>query len=990
MISLSAAQPASGAASYYASDNYYTEGQNRDASAWEGKGAAALGLTGKVEAATFTAVLEGKLPDGSVIGPKAGEHRSGLDLTFSPAKSVSLVALVGGDERVVEALRQAVSATLVWAERNIAEARAWDGQRQVPEKTGNLVAATFLHDVNRNDEPQLHVHAVIANVTQRASDGAWRALHNGEIYKRQHVLGTVFNADLRTRIEALGYATEPAHNARDGSFEIAGFSREAIEAFSSRSAEMRAALEAGGRSSPRERELAVLATRSPKAPEKDPVARAGRWAETAERVNLDVGRIVGDARARSALGETVWTRAAAGLRGIGDQGMAIAARMGLTPRDRDPLVPERLGRLGPVAFAAAQAVASAARDLGQREAAFDRLDLIRVALERGGPVTVDDIEARLTVLETNGLLIGDGGKLVTTEAAVKAERKVLGLMERGKGKGAPLLGEGEARAKAQEEARTLDLRRLNPTQEGAAALILSSPDRVVAIQGVSGAGKSAVLAPVAAIAREQGVPVLGLAVAGVIAAKLAADTGAPAMTVARFLARHERIAEGTASPAQLSRARAEYGGALIMVDEASQLATHQMHALMRVAESLGAGRVALIGDRRQLGAIDAGKPFALGQDNGLVTASLPENLRARSPLMKEVAAAMNAGDVPRAFAALEPVTVQVPREEVGPTAVALWAGLPPEERDKTLLLTSGRALRAEANSAAQDALRQAGALGEKGLPLTVLDRISVTREQARQVNTYRAGQMLELRTDLTRQGLARGDMGKVIAIERGKVVLAMRDGSKRIFEPQRLPPNLKADAVMLHETRQLTLHEGDRTRWSANDDQRGLLNAGLARIDAIGQGGAQVTSLIDGSNHTLKQGDPMLARLDLAYALNVHAAQGVTTENGIVMMSARERLLAAENGFLVAMTRIADRATLVVDSAPHLERLVFRQSGAKSSAIETAKTGEPAQKGNPLDDRQSYRTIRDLAIDQLKVREIVARLPDRELPFPEREITRER
>ena len=61
------------------------------------------------------------------------------------------------------------------------------------------------------------------------------------------------------------------------------------------------------------------------------------------------------------------------------------------------------------------------------------------------------------------------------------------------------------------------------------------------------------------------------------------------------------------------------------------------------------------------------------------------------------------------------------------------------------------------------------------------------------------------------------------------------------------------------------------------------------------------------------------------------------------MMSARERLLSAENGFLVAMSRVADRATLVVDSVLDLERLVFRQSGAKSSAIETARTGEPAQ-----------------------------------------------
>ena len=61
------------------------------------------------------------------------------------------------------------------------------------------------------------------------------------------------------------------------------------------------------------------------------------------------------------------------------------------------------------AFAAAQAVASAARDLGEREAAFGRNDLIRTALERGGPVTVADIEARIETLEDKGLLIVEGG-----------------------------------------------------------------------------------------------------------------------------------------------------------------------------------------------------------------------------------------------------------------------------------------------------------------------------------------------------------------------------------------------------------------------------------------------------------------------------------------------------------------------------------------------------------------------------------------------------
>ena len=271
MMSVTPVSSAGSAGSYYAADNYYSSDQSAEASAWFGEGAEKLGLDGGVETDAFTAVLEGKLPDGTILNAARGEHRPGLDWTFSASKSVSLLALVTGDQRIVEAFRESVNATLGWAEKNLIQARVWnpEQQRQMPEKTGNMVAATFLHDVNRNNDPQLHVHAVVANATL-ASDGKWHAIHNDEIYKSQHLLGTIQNSDLRARIEALGYETTPARNPIDGAFEIKGVSREAIEAFSTRRAEINAALEVEGRGSAREREIAALATRDPKTVELSP------------------------------------------------------------------------------------------------------------------------------------------------------------------------------------------------------------------------------------------------------------------------------------------------------------------------------------------------------------------------------------------------------------------------------------------------------------------------------------------------------------------------------------------------------------------------------------------------------------------------------------------------------------------------------------------------------------------------------------------------
>lgn len=947
MISVGKLGSAGDAASYYARDNYYTADQHEGVSAWVGEGAEALGLTGAVDAVVFEKVLRGEIADDSTVSAKRGEHRPGWDMTMSASKSVSLIALVGGDKRVVEALREASRETIRWVEQNVAGARVWDGKRQEVRPTGNLVAATFLHDVNRNNEPQLHIHAVIANVT-RTAEGKWQALHSDELYNRQRVIGAVFNAALRTRIEQLGYATEPARNPTCGAFEIAGVPRTVIDGFSTRSAQVDAYLAARGlEGSPRERELAVLATRSAKEAELAPEERAEGWRVTAAGLGWNAKALVDRALARSDRAETMWTQVVRGIRGIGERGVAIAARMGLTPRDGDPLVPERLGRLSPTEFAAAQAVASAVRDLGQREAAFDRLDLVRTALERGGPITTADIEARIALLQEKRLLIAGDARLLTTEMVRQAETRVLAMMQGGRGQTMPVVEQARAGTQVQQAARELGLRPLNVAQQRAASLILASSDRTVLVQGVSGAGKSAVLMPVAQIAKHEGRPVLGLAIAGTIAAKLAKDLDAPAKTIAGFIAQHRGILDGSASPDQLARARQALGGALLLVDEASQIGTAQMSELLTIAERLQVGRVALIGDKRQTGAVEAGKPFAQAQGEGIATAELSENLRARSDLMKATAAALNTGDVGRAFELLRPAMMEVPRQAIPIVSAELWAALPREERDATLLLASGRAMRSAANVAAQAELKARGELGGQKMTLQVLDRVTVSREGARQARAYQPGHVVEFRTDLPSQQLARGDRGTVVSVDCGQVLLRMADDSQRLFLPDRLPRNLKSDAVSVYALKGIELHEGDRIRWTDNDRDRGMLNAQLARVEKVGADAITISSLADGTVHELARGDRMRERLDLAYALNVHAAQGVTTDHGIVMMSAREGQLASQAAFLVAVTRIADRATLVVDNGRDLERTVMRNSGGKTSALETAErsqqgTSEPA------------------------------------------------
>ncbi|EPJ7046364.1 MobF family relaxase, partial [Klebsiella pneumoniae] len=165
MMSIGSVKSAGSAGNYYTDKyNYYVIGSMDER--WQGKGAEALGIDGKaVDKALFTELLKGKLPDGSDltrIQDGANRHRPGYDLTFSAPKSVSVMAMLGGDKRLIDAHNQAVTEAVRQLETLAATRVMTDGKSETV-LTGNLIVAKFNHDTNRNQEPQIHTHAVVIN-----------------------------------------------------------------------------------------------------------------------------------------------------------------------------------------------------------------------------------------------------------------------------------------------------------------------------------------------------------------------------------------------------------------------------------------------------------------------------------------------------------------------------------------------------------------------------------------------------------------------------------------------------------------------------------------------------------------------------------------------------------------------------------------------------------------------------------------------------------
>ena len=288
VATISALGSSAQASSYYEADDYYA-GDGLSPSEWQGAGADALGLSGEVERDQFREMLDGNMPGGQQLGTvRDGEvqHRPGWDVTMSAPKSVSIMAEVAGDRRLIGAHDRAVKSALAFAERHSAATRIRDGGHVERQQTGNLTVASFRHDTSRAQDPQLHTHNVIMNAT-RAADDNWRSLEPRALYQLQKAIGAVYRQELAVNVRELGYEIEVG---KDSLFEIKGVSPQAIKAFSERAAQVEARLAERGQTretaSAAEKQIAALDTRAVK---KD-VNRADlvkHWRETADSAGFD-------------------------------------------------------------------------------------------------------------------------------------------------------------------------------------------------------------------------------------------------------------------------------------------------------------------------------------------------------------------------------------------------------------------------------------------------------------------------------------------------------------------------------------------------------------------------------------------------------------------------------------------------------------------------------------------------------------------------------
>ncbi len=931
------------AVSYYEKDGYYAKNdpEHRQASFWHGAAAGDLGLKAHVRPSVFEDVLEGRVPGTETrLGRmREGEHdhRPGWDLTFSAPKSVSLEGLVVGDRRVIRAHDDAVRATLDWVEAELLETRGWDpaARRRPRVRADGMVVAGFRHLTSRDHDPQLHTHCVLANMTRTAS-GEWRSVEPTRIRRSEKLIGAYYRNELARRLQAMGMAVTPRMVGRVPGFELAGYERPFLDAFSGRRREILAYIEEHGLAYTAENaQKAALRTRRRKR-DVGVAELVPAWREHARELGLTRDKAVLTPHRPI---DPV-TRERVPVPGVAPPDLPANELRSLRRAPALPRLPRGAmaswgGRMPPAGppvelspepeLGVLEAVARAVAHVAERRTAIPEAEIRAVALGHApGRYSLAEVDTAIARLVKGGELIEAErrgmDRAFVTERALRTERRVLAFMRAARGEGKALAAEDAVEAR-------LAASRLTRGQKEAVRTVLLSDDRVIGVQGHAGSGKTTMLREVKALLG--GTRIQGLAPSASAARVLQREAGVASRTLQYFLARFGDLSDAD----RLARARAEYEGSVLAVDEASMIDSARMESLLRIAERLGVARVALVGDTAQLRAVDAGQPFRLLQKAGMTTATMDQVLRQRDPELLAAVGHAREGAPGAAIEGLGGRVLEAPREALGEEAAKRWLALAPADRDDTLILAPTHAIRRRANEAVREGLAQEGVLHGRALEVDRLVDRRLTRAQASEIASYEPGDTVVFHRDVF--GCRANDICIVTGREDGKVVLAHPDGGERRFRPS----GNAAHYLGLYDTERIELRAGDRIRWTRNRKPTrpgfgypgtpALLNGGEAEIVEIGY---QRVRFRDGDGEFgLARGDPQLRHLDHAYCTTVHAAQGRTARGAIAVLDAAGA--ADRELFHVELSRVSHEFLLLTDDREALVELLESRPGIEDGAL---------------------------------------------------------
>ena len=835
--------------SHLTANDYYCENE-QVTGMWIGKGSERLGLSGisiGKDDAAFEALRRNLLPDRSGrLTPRRPENGVRFfDFQCSAQKSVSIMAVALDDQRLYAAHDLAAARAFAELERFAAYR---SGMTRQPQISGNLCGAAFRHDASRALDPQLHTHFVVANATWDSDRRRWLALDTCEMFKAIRYVGKVYQNELALQCRRLGYQIEPARSEKGvvEGFELKRISTDIRERFSKRRREVEAGIEAFRREkgrSPTTREIHVITRETRNVKLNETTTPEVRTLQRSQLSESELAVLEGiKQRAFAGANEKVW------------MGSSWRALM----RARDHLYERHSVLRGHQLFA---------------EALNNQLGHLDLATLRRYMESVYTGMVRLAAHPHNPLLSCQW----TSRVGLHLERWAIEFVNQSQNCCTPL---------GKTEGVAFDFR--SEEQQEAVLETLRTTDRVYAIRGCAGAGKTTCLREIRKGLEASERTAFYLAPTTSAVEVLRRDGFTQATTVDSFLTNQEKTSDLRHS--------------VIIIDESSLQSIQMGASLLRVAQAQDA-RVLLVGDVRQHVAVEAGDFLRiLEQHSNLARSELKDIRRQQTEGYNAAIRTMARGDALGGMKQLDALDwVREARgqyiERAAEAYFEVTAG--GTNLDRCIAISPTWEENHRFTQAIREGLKQRRLLDE-GTVITVHEQLDWTTEQKSDAANFRAGMLVTFNARVG--SIERGRTLEVERIEAGRIWLV---GHTRSIDVARYAKKI---AVSLPKT--IELATGDKILIRRNLREEGLVNGEVLTITNLRADGSLETQegkrLPSGFRHFCH-----------GYVVTSHKSQGRTHDQVVI---AAEHLDA--KAAYVACSRGRHQAHIFTPEKEHLfERL---------------------------------------------------------------------
>jgi len=667
-----------------------------------------------------------------------------------------------------------------------------------------------------NREGEPHLHTHNVIFNVGRVSGKWRSLANEQVYNNKLTIGAIYQNDTAYHLHQAGYRTYWDAN---GQFELAGNPKRLLtETFSKRTEKLEAYLAEQGL----DRDRAT-------AKQLDAANRATRNQKAYDK---DAFAQVLD-----------WQSLAATAGIVPCQPISLKELEVLFQSADHPGSPQEI-------------VTAAASRLSEKRSTFGYMELVREGcrLSQGRYRSIEIHQAIEQSRELVAVVANTPYPSYTTRTILQRESQILDVAIQGKSSYVAISNNNNAKIAAQKFT-------LNSDQTKALQHIAKSRDVITLVQGSAGVGKTRSLSALKDLMGER--PLIGCAVGGLQALALEADSGIQSQTLESLIRTNSEDFPQNA---------------LIVVDEAGVVSNRQMHQLLKRARESNC-RILLVGDTKQLSAVEQGNPFGLLQTRaGLLTAFISQNMRQKDEQLKAVVDLCEAQRPAAAFDLLnsQGKISEIPVEEQRIEALVNdYLTRPLEQRRNTLIMATTHKERATLTQAIRDKLIQQGTLSGPALEIEVWQKKALDKHELLVADHYQAGDLVRFWRNSGQ--FAKGEQYRVTSTNSDQHSVELVDSKgqtytldlyrykdREVFSPQRLE-----------------IRTGEEMRFTAGSkDHNGRLfqvNGQRFRVEAIDPQAQTIEISTKGKRLTLSPAS--LRHSDYRWISTVHSLQGGVSPN---------------------------------------------------------------------------------------------------------------